>query len=123
MAIIVRGNMTEVNIIEEEKGDVFVLKVEGRLDATSSPVTEKRIFDFIDAGKHKIVLDLEKVDYLSSAGMRLLLATTKKLKALDGQMVVCALSDMVMDVIEMAGFDHILNIQDDEKQAIGQFQS
>ena len=111
----------EVTVTDEQKGEILVLNVGGRLDAASSPLVEKKVFEFIEAGKHKIVLNFSGVQYLSSAGMRLLLASTKKLKSLEGSIVICCLSDMVMDVIKMAGFDHILNIQSNEDEALKQF--
>lgn len=111
----------EVQVNEEEKGDVIVLRISGRLDAVSSPQTEKRVSDIIDEGKLKIVMDFGGVDYLSSAGMRMLLATTKKLKALSGKLVVCAVRDNVMDVLKMSGFDHVLDLAATEDEAIGVF--
>jgi len=108
----------EVEVIEEEKEDVLVLRIAGRLDAVSSPETEKKVLNIIDEGKLKIVMDFSGVDYLSSAGMRMLLATTKKLKALTGKLVVCGIKDNVMDVLKMSGFDHVLELADTEEAAM-----
>jgi len=110
-----------VKVVDEEKGGILILHVSGRLDASTSPLVEKDIIKFIDAGSKQVVLDFAGVDYLSSAGMRLLLASTKKIKAIEGKLVVCSLSDMVLDVIKMAGFNHILDIQPDEETALKQF--
>lgn len=110
----------EVEVIEEDKGEVLVLRIKGRLDAVSSPVTEKKVSDIIDDGKLKIAMDFAGVDYLSSAGMRMLLATTKKLKTLSGQLVVCAVKDNVMDVLKMSGFDHVLQLAQSEEEALQQ---
>jgi anti-anti-sigma factor len=107
-----------VDVTQEEKGDVLILKISGRLDATSSPLLEKKVLSFIEAGKWKLLLNFEKVEYLSSAGMRLLLATTKKLKSKDGKMVVTCIADNVLEVIKMAGFDHILNITETEDEGL-----
>ena len=94
----------------EEKGDVTVVHVEGRLDAASSPQLESRINAIIDAGHFKMILDFAGVDYLSSAGMRLMLSVSKKLKAVEGKLVACTINDEVMEVIKMAGFDRVLEI-------------
>ena len=72
------------------KGDVLILRFTGRLDAMTTPELEKQVYQFIDRGQHKLLLDFSGVDYISSAGMRMLLATTKKLKNLSGQMVLCS---------------------------------
>lgn len=94
----------------EEKGDVVVMRVRGRLDAASSPQLEKKINSIIDAGHFKLVLNFEGVDYLSSAGMRLMLSVSKKLKHLEGKVVACNLSDEVLEVIKMAGFHQVLEL-------------
>lgn len=101
----------------EEKGDVVVVRVDGRLDAASSPQLEKQINSIIDAGHFKLLLNLGNVDYLSSAGMRLMLSVTKKLKHLEGKVVVCSMNDDVMEVIKMAGFTQVLEIYPTEEES------
>ncbi len=103
----------------EEKGDVVVIRVDGRLDAASSPQLEKRISSIIDSGHFKLILNLGGVDYLSSAGMRLILSVSKKLKNLEGKVVACQLNDEVMEVIKMAGFDRVLEIYPSEEESFG----
>ena len=61
-----------VSIKEESRGDVLILKMSGRLDAVSSPAVERKIFDYLDRDKHKLLLDFSGIDYLSSAGLRML---------------------------------------------------
>jgi anti-anti-sigma factor len=101
--------MVEVVDIKEEKiGNVLVLHMKGRLDAVSSPGAEKKVFEHINAGETKLVLDFTEVDYLSSAGMRMLLSATKKLKSLAGKLIICSVATNVMDVLKMSGFDHVL---------------
>src|SRR5262245_56908631 len=80
----------------EEKGDVIVVRLQGRLDAASSPQLEKKISSIIEAGHFKLILNFAGVDYLSSAGMRLMLSISKKLKHLEGKVVMCCLNEVVM---------------------------
>lgn len=101
----------------EEKGDIIVVRVQGRLDAASSPQLEKRINSIIEAGHFKLILNLSGVDYLSSAGMRLMLSVSKKLKNLEGKVVACSLSEDVMDVIKMAGFHQVLELYPSEDES------
>jgi anti-sigma B factor antagonist/stage II sporulation protein AA (anti-sigma F factor antagonist) len=110
-----------VSITDEQKGDMLVLRIKGRLDAVSSPAAEKKIFEYINNGHHKLVMSFENVDYLSSAGMRMLLSTTKKLKTLYGKLVVCSITTNVMDVLKMSGFDHVLDIVPSEDEAMRKF--
>jgi len=101
----------------EEKGDVIVIRVSGRLDAASSPQLEKKINSIIDSGHFKLVLNFSGVEYLSSAGMRLMLSVSKKLKHLEGKVVACSLNDEVMEVIKMAGFHQILELYPTEEES------
>lgn len=98
----------------EEKGDIVIVRIKGRLDAASSPQLEKQINSIIDAGHFKLLLNFADVEYLSSAGMRLMLSVSKKLKHLEGKVVACALNDEVMDVIKMAGFHQVLELYPSE---------
>src|ERR1041385_9203188 len=99
-----------LDLKEEKKGNVTILKLKGRLDAITSPPIEKYIFECINNGCRQILLDFSAVDYLSSAGMRMLLATTKKLKTLSGKLVLCSVNVNVMDILRMSAFDHVLEI-------------
>lgn len=104
-----------------DKGDVVILKFSGRLDALTTPELEKQVYQLIDRGKHKLLLDFSSVDYISSAGMRLLLGMTKKLNKASGQMIVLSPGANVMDVFKMSGFDHVLQISLSEKDALSKF--
>ena len=110
-----------VEIKEEKKGDVLILHLHGRLDAVSSPTAERKIFDYINNGQHQLLLDFSGIDYLSSAGMRMLLSTTKKLKALSGKLVVSSVTQNVLDVLKMSGFDHVLELAPSEEEALRRF--
>jgi len=104
----------ELERIEEK----VILRLEGKLDAASSPLLEKKIESLIAENHHQLLLDFSRVDYLSSAGMRLLLSFTKKLKAKKGLFILFSISDDVMAILKMAGFDRILHLSKTEQQAL-----
>jgi|688.fasta_scaffold13350_13 anti-anti-sigma factor len=110
-----------IELKEEKKGDVCILRIKGRLDAISSPVAEKKVFDSINRGQYKLLLNFSGVSYLSSAGMRMLLSSTKKLKTLNGKLLVSDIVPNVMDVLKMSGFDHVLEIAKTEEEALRRF--
>lgn len=110
-----------VDVQEEQLGEILILRFKGRLDAISSPAMEKKVFDKINSGQHKLLLDFSGVEYLSSAGMRMLLSTTKKLKTLSGKLVVCKINPGVLDVLKMSGFDHVLELSSTEEDALHKF--
>src|SRR5262245_49864499 len=106
---------------EEQKGDVFILRIRGRLDAFSSPNAEQKVFSALKSGQNKVLLDLAGVTYLSSAGMRMLLSTTKKLRTESGKVAVCSMTPNVMDILKMSGFDHVLELFKTEEDALRHF--
>lgn len=110
-----------VDVKEEKKGDILILRMRGRLDAVSSPSAEKKVFDCINSGENRLILDFSGISYLSSAGMRMLLSTTKKLKSLSGKLIVSSVTSNVMDVLKMSGFDHVLDIAASEEEALHKF--
>jgi len=110
-----------LNVKIEEDKEKTIVRVEGRLDATSAPILENKLSELITGKKKLIILDFAKVDYLSSAGMRLLLSTTKKLKAGDGKLHFCSINEEVMEIIKMAGFERILSIFPTEQEAHNAF--
>jgi anti-sigma B factor antagonist/stage II sporulation protein AA (anti-sigma F factor antagonist) len=102
----------------EEIDRNIVVRIDGRIDASSSPVLERRLNQLIEEHHSHLVLDFSRVDYLSSAGMRVLLAATKKLKGKKGDLILFSLNDEVATTVRMAGFDKILHICANEKDAL-----
>jgi len=111
----------KVTVSEEKKGDVLILRIKGRMDSISCPFAERKVFDHINNGQNKLILNFSEVEYLSSAGMRMLLSTTKKLKATSGKMVLCSVAHNVMDVLKMSGFDHVIELSKTETEALERF--
>lgn len=106
-----------LNFTLEEKEDNVIVHLDGRLDAISTPTLDNKLMDLIRQKRKKILLDFGHVDYLSSAGMRLLLSATKQLKNQEGKLVSYAMSEDVLEIIRMAGFERILNICPNEDEA------
>jgi len=110
-----------LNVTVEKGANATIVRIEGRLDATFSPMLEKKIMEQILGGARNILLDFSQLNYLSSAGIRLLLSVTKKLKDLGGALYCCSLGEEVMEIIKMAGFEHIIHIFLTEQEAIQHF--
>lgn len=98
--------MTIQEIFDNE---TVTLKIDGRLDTVTAPEFEKKVSALGEEVKH-LILDMEGLTYISSAGLRVLLAAQKKMNQL-GTMKVIKVCDVVMDVIEMTGFADILEIE------------
>lgn len=98
-----------MNITIEKENGATVLKLEGRLDTTTAPELEKTINGEGESLKN-LVLDFGGVNYISSAGLRVLLSAQKKMN-IQGSMELINVSADVMDIFEMTGFADILVIK------------
>ena len=87
----------------------LVLQIVGRLDTTTAPALEKTIMENISEMKN-LILDFKNLQYISSAGLRVLLSAQKKMQKI-GSMKVVGVSEAVMEVFEMTGFADILTIE------------
>lgn len=97
-----------MTITKNVTGTTLALALEGRLDTTTAPELEAEIKASID-GMTKLELDFAKLDYISSAGLRVLLASQKIMNK-QGEMVLFNVSDAIMEVFEITGFSDILTI-------------
>ena len=101
--------------------EVKVLAFEGRLDTQTSPDAQQQLTRLIEEGETKILVNLEKLDYISSAGLRVLLVVAKQLKTTDGELRICSLNEVVKEVFDISGFDMILPISASESEALEGF--
>ena len=90
----------------DKSSEMLTLKIEGRLDTVTAPELEKVINEQTDDVKD-LVMDMNKLEYISSAGLRVLLAAQKKVNKV-GTMKLVGVCDAVMEVFEMTGFVDIL---------------
>ena len=101
-----------------KKDNTCIVSVKGRMDALSSPEFEKKIDELIEAGENFFIVDFEKVDYISSAGLRAILSSSKKLKKQEGHLLISSLKDNVKKVFDIAGFSSILPIYETVNAAL-----
>ena len=105
----------------DDRGRCLVVSVSGRLDTLTSPDLDKAGKSWIEEGKVDVVLDMESLDYISSAGLRSILALAKAIEANGGRLVLCNVRGMVDEVLSMSGFDSFLSIFVDIDSAVGFF--
>ena len=101
----------KINNIGRKK-DFFVVTVEGRMDAVSAPEFESFLNDLIAEGALRIIVDFEALDYISSAGLRSVLITAKKLQGKNGNILIVSLRNTVKEIFEISGFSTIIPIYD-----------
>ena len=98
-----------MKIIKTQNASAVTLALEGRLDSTTAPALETELKSFMDRAS-EIVFDMQKLDYISSAGLRVLLSA-QKVMGKKGGMKVIHVNEDVMEIFEITGFSDILNIE------------
>jgi anti-anti-sigma factor len=83
----------------------------GRLDGSNAAAHEKELRELLVDDVHSVNIDLSELDYVSSAGLRVLLMTAKAAKAKGGKVVLLAPKPAILEVIKISGFDRILEVQ------------
>ena len=111
-ADILRGMDKEskmLNISKMKENDTLTVSLEGRLDTNTAPELETELKSVIE-GIGELVLDLEKLEYISSAGLRVFLSA-QKIMAKQGQMRVTHVNNVIREIFEVTGFSDILTIE------------
>jgi anti-sigma B factor antagonist len=110
-----------MEIVEQKLGNVNMLSLSGRLDAYSATEVEKKLDSLIEAGQPRLVIDLEKLEYISSSGLRVFLATLKKAKKQQGDIKLACMKPFIKEVFDIAGFSQLFNIFDTRDAAVSSF--
>ncbi|HKC23443.1 MAG TPA: STAS domain-containing protein, partial [Thermoanaerobaculia bacterium] len=108
-----------MEIRESKAGDFVILEPMGRLDTKSSPDLEKKVLELLAAGQRRFVVDFGGVEFLSSAGLRVLLMLAKKLAGGNGYLALSALNERVREVFDIAGFTSVFTIRATAGDAVG----
>jgi anti-anti-sigma factor len=93
-----------MEIVVTNESEVVVFAIRGRLDAVTVPQLEERLNQWFEQAEKKLIFDLDGLEYISSAGLRVFLTTAKKMKARDGKMCMTRLRENVKDVFTISGF-------------------
>jgi len=101
----------------KKSGDINIVEISGSIDSKTAPDLQQNILDIV-ADTNKIILDLTKVSFVSSAGLRVLLMVYRQLKAKDGKVVLVGVSDEIKDVMFMTGFITFFSIEATVDEAI-----
>ena len=94
-----------MEIKSSEKGGVTIIAISGKLDSNTAPAAQQEIMPRLDLGP--VVLDASRLDYVSSAGLRMLLLAAKKLAMKNRKTILAGVSLEIQDIMKMTGFDHM----------------
>jgi anti-sigma B factor antagonist len=111
-----------MEISEKTEGTVKVVSLSGRLDAYGVNDVEKKLDSLASIKQVHLVLNLKALEYISSSGLRIMLATLKKTAKNKGEVRLAGLNPAVKDVFDIAGFTQFFKIYDKEEEAVNSFQ-
>ena len=98
-----------MTINKNQNGESLAIAIEGRLDTVTAPQLETEVKSSVD-GIKELIFDMSKLDYISSAGLRVLLSAQKIMNK-QGKMIVRGANDAIMEIFEVTGFVDLLNIE------------
>mgnify|MGYP001587724953 CR=1 FL=1 len=110
-----------MDISTQEIKRAVVVTVKGRVDSATAPDLENALKQLVDGDKTQIVLDLNDVEYMSSAGLRAMVSTLKAVKRINGDLRLCAPSPRVSEVLRLAGLTSIFNLYPTQAEAVDSF--
>ena len=102
----------------QREGDIVSVAVEGRLDSSNASKFEEAVNSEVGDSSLSLILDLENLAYISSAGLRAILLITKAVKAKGANIALCALPSQIEEVFSISGFDKIIPIHPTRQEAV-----
>ena len=110
-----------MTIHESRQDGVTIIAPQGRIDTTTSSTVEDAIRRVVDGGARDLVVDFAGVDYISSAGLRVLLVLAKRMKDMRGRLVLCGMPEPVRQVFHLAGFMPLFKVEPSRDAALTGF--
>jgi len=107
-----------MEITERRTADIVTLSLSGKLDTTTAKTFEEKILAKIESGDRRFIIDLARLDYISSSGLRVFVFAAKRLANENGKIVLCSLKDPVREVFDIAGFSSIFPVYGSHDEAI-----
>ena len=106
-----------MEITEAKQDNYTVVGLGGKLDANTALELEQKILALIDAGTTNMVMDFSKLEYVSSAGLRVFLIAAKKLKRVNGKLALASVQPHVKHVFDLAGFSSLFSFYPSQQEA------
>ena len=110
-----------MEITSRDAGEVKIVELDGNLDTNTSIDAEGYFQGLVVRGNNKILVNCEKLNYISSSGLRILLLTAQEVRANDGDLRLCGLNEDVQSVFHISGFENIFRIHGSENEALEAF--
>jgi anti-anti-sigma factor len=110
-----------MNISTRDIGPIVAIDIEGKLDTGTSVPALEELLGCLQAQPHQVLVNLASLEFVSSAGLRVILRVGKHMRGYGGVLKVSGAKGMVKEVLEISGFDSLLDLYEDEEQALESF--
>ena len=107
-----------MTIALESAANAQIVALQGQINSANAATTEAEVLALVASGQKNLVIDFAALDYISSAGLRLVLVLAKRLKQERGRLVLCAMQPHVHEVFDISGFLAILDVQATRQEAL-----
>jgi anti-sigma B factor antagonist len=105
-------------MIESKENGIFILAVDGNLDAEGTQAMEEKVLALLEAGETSLLFDFSRLDYINSSGLRVLVLAYQRLKKASGRVAICGIKDYIQEVFEVSGYDKIFPLFPDRDGAM-----
>ena len=109
---------TDIGIKIEEIDDITIFSIEGHFDSSMTNAVNEKVHDVLESSSVKIIFNLAKLNYIASSGLRILLFVAKKIKAKDGQVLLCSVDKNVQRILDISGLTELLPSRENVDAAI-----
>ena len=99
-----------MSIKQQQIGNLHRILISGRIDHSQTPQLEARLTHLLDAGHAFLIVDLSRANYINSGGLRCLVSAWRKARLLDGDVILCGLTERLQEIFGMVGFDKVFQI-------------
>jgi anti-anti-sigma factor len=103
--------------------DIHILRLEGYVDAHTFTEFEEELTQLVESGKYYLLLDLEKLTYINSTGLGLLMATFRQVRQHSGDLVIAKMSDKITNIFNLLGFSRLISTYPTEEEALEKFKN
>ncbi len=107
-----------MDLTQEKVGAVIILQVKGRIDSSTSPELNKGLMAILEAPKVRLLVDLGQLEYISSAGFRILLLAAKRADEKESRLVLCGLSAKVKQFFDLGGFLDLFTVVGSREEGV-----
>ena len=110
-----------MTIAIESAANAQIVALQGQINSANAATTEAEVLALVTSGQKNLVIDFAALDYISSAGLRMVLVVAKRLKQEGGKLVLCTMQPHIREVFDISGFLAILNVTATRAEALAQF--